>query len=126
MEKPSLDRESVFISQACHLEKGIQFFAEFLADKVSNPKAGRRYYAVTLTIDPATQRPRNDGIWQLTENRSYSGRKDRLRELEYQLCDYFLKTQAWEILSRQAPNPNFAVNQLGQIVDPPTRVTRRF
>ena len=99
MEKPSLDRDSLIFLRAYRSEKGIRFFAEFKADKVSNPDEGLRNYAVTLTIDPASQRPHRGGIWELTENRYYSGRKDRLRILERELSSEFTKTLAWEILS---------------------------
>ena len=126
MEKPSLDRESLFFTQACHLERGIQFVAEFQADKVSNPDEGPRYYAVTLTIDPVTQRPHNNGIWELTEGHYYSGPKDRLRVLEYQLRDQFIKLPAWEILSKRKPDPNYTVDELGEVVEPPPRITRHI
>ena len=126
MEKPSLDRDSLIFSRACRLEKGIQFLAEFQADKVSNPDERLRDYAVTLTIDPTSQRPRNDGIWELTEGRYYSSRKDRLRILERQLNSEFIKTRAWEILSKRDPDPNYAVDGSGKVVNPPPLVTRRI
>jgi hypothetical protein len=64
MEKPSLDRESLFFSQACRLERGIQFVAEFQA--------------------------------------------------------------AWEILSKRKPDPTYAVDELGDVVEPSSRITRRI
>ena len=126
MEKPSMDRDSLIFSQARRLERGIEFVAEFQADKVSNPKEGRRYYCVTLTIDPTIRCPRNDGRWELTKDRIYSGPKDKLRVLEYQLCDEFTKTIAWDVLSERTSDPNLIVDELGNIVDPPPPIHGRF
>jgi hypothetical protein len=65
-----------------------------------------------------------DGIWEL-ENRSYSGPKDKLRELEKQLRDQFIKSPAWEILSKRKPDPSYAVDEVGEVIAPPPLITRR-
>jgi hypothetical protein len=123
MKKPYLDRDSLFFSEARHLKEGIEVVAEFQAPKVSNPDEGPQYYIVTLTIDPVTQVARN-GKWELA-NRSYSGPKDNLRELEKQLRDQFIKTPAWKILSERKPDPTFAVDEVGKVIAPPPPITRR-
>jgi len=125
MEKPSFERDSLYFSKARHLEVGIEVVAEFFAAKVSNPVEGLRHYFVTLTIDPVTQVVRSGGIWEL-ENRQYSGPKDRLGELEKQLRNQFVKSPAWEILSKRKPDPSYAVNELGEVVEPDPRIDRRI
>lgn len=124
MQKPTFDRDSLYFSRARHLEDGIEVVAEFQAPKVSNPDEGPQYYLVTLTIDPATK-VAHSGIWEL-ENRSYSGPKDKLRELEKQLRDHFIKTTAWDILSKRKPDPNYAVDELGTDIVLPSPIRRRI
>ncbi len=126
MEKPSLDRDSLWFSQARRLERGMEFVAQFQANKVSNPSEGLRYYEVTLTIDPVSKHAHNDGRWQLTENRDYSGPKDKLRVLERELRDQFIKTRAWEILSERKPDPNFIVDETGEVLERPRPINRRL
>jgi hypothetical protein len=124
MEKPSLDRDSLRFSKARRLDDGIEVVAHFQAPKVSNPDAGTQYYVVTLTIDPITQFARN-GIWEL-ENRTYSGPKDKLRELEKQLRDEFIKTPAWKMLSGRESDPTYIIDELGEVIPPPHPIRRRI
>jgi hypothetical protein len=123
MAKPSLDRDRLGFSEARHLKGGIEVMAEFFAPKVSNPDEGEEYYLVTLTIDPVTQVTRN-GEWKLG-NRLYSGFKDKLKDLEKQIRDQFIKTSAWEILVKRKPDPNYIVNELGEVIEPDPPIKRR-
>jgi hypothetical protein len=124
MEKPSLDRDSLFFSEARRLKTGIEVVAAFQALKVSNPDEGPKHYVVTLTIDPVTHVAHN-GIWELG-NRNYSGPKDRLRELEKVLRNEFIKRPAWEILSKLTPEPSYTIDELGKVVEPDPPINRRI
>jgi hypothetical protein len=104
---------------------GVEVKAEFEAFKVSKPQEGLRFYAVTLMIDPDT-RGVSGSNWCLQRGQdilSHGGGKDKLRLLEKQLRDEILKSPAWVILAQREPDPNYIVDDIGNIViaDEPLR-----
>jgi hypothetical protein len=104
------------------LAEGIEIQAEFQAQKVSNPEEGPRYYRVILTIDPEKRGVRGRN-WCLTKSNSvspsaYNGPKNRLRWLETKIRDEVLKYRAWAILTEREPDPNYIVNEVGEVIVP--------
>jgi hypothetical protein len=125
MPNASFDRDSLWFT-ARRLDSGIEIKAEFQADKISNPQDGLRYYSVTLLIDPGT-RGVSGRDWHLQRGHdisSHGGGKQTLRSIEKQIRDEVLKSPAWDILAPRKSDPNYIVDDIGNIVIPDAPLRR--